>query len=211
MIAAVNVALVEQTFSGSLSSGMHHASYAQGDGFCSVNGLVVATMYAQEKYGVNVTILDLDAHAGGGTDALLRHHNMLNVQHLDVTVSPFNTYRGTRNNLDLNLTLSDASDHTYLASVRMILGQIPTGDDRLLIYNAGMDPYPTVSREALLERERLVAGFAGEQRIPTVFGLAGGYTWSQSADDVAAMHVATVAQFAEELPLQEQDGTTSTT
>lgn len=200
MVNAVRDAVIMNTISGSLSSGMHHAKYDHGDGFCSVNGLVVAAREAI-RLGYNVTILDLDAHAGGGTDELLRVLNLHEVQHLDLTVSPFDTYFGTRFDNDANLVL-DGGDGRYLAAVRFLLDLVPTDDRRVLIYNAGMDPYPTISRDALYERERLVAEFAVGQDMPTVFGLAGGYTWSQSAAEAAGMHVHTVAQFATELTLQ---------
>jgi acetoin utilization deacetylase AcuC-like enzyme len=209
MVQAVEVALAGNTIAGSLSSGMHHAKYRNGDGFCSVNGLVVAAREAV-RHGMKVTILDLDAHAGGGTDELLRLHDMDKVQHLDLTVSPYDCYDGVRSDADINIVLPNAGDQTYLAFVRMMLEEIPAGDDRLLIYNAGMDPYPQISRSALVEREVLVAEFVGLHRIPTVFGLAGGYTWNQTADEAAEMHVATVAAFSFEHKLQKRSRASST-
>ena len=49
--------------SGSLSSGLHHASTNNGKGFCTLNGLALAALVALEKVG-EVGILDLDAHCG---------------------------------------------------------------------------------------------------------------------------------------------------
>lgn len=195
MVRAVDDALTHDRPSGSLSSGMHHAGYDYGNGFCSVNGLVVAAKHATEHYGVAVTILDLDAHAGGGTDNLLRQHEM-DVQHLDLTVSPFDTYRGVRHRDDRNFVMDEVDDWTYLILVEHLLEQIPLRDDRLVIYNAGMDPYPLVSREALAKRERMVADYLRRNNVNVVFGLAGGYTWSQSREEAAAMHVHTVNAFA---------------
>jgi acetoin utilization deacetylase AcuC-like enzyme len=196
MVAAVHDALTHDRPSGSLSSGMHHAGYDYGAGFCSVNGLVVAARYAKEHFGVGVTILDLDAHAGGGTDNLLRQHEMTDVQHLDLTVSPFDTYIGVKHRDDRNFVMDVVDDWTYLVLVEHLLEQIPLRDDRLVIYNAGMDPYPTVSRKALAERERMVADYLTRNRINSVFGLAGGYTWTQTPAEAAAMHVLTVNAFA---------------
>jgi len=196
MVAAVDETLTHDRPSGSLSSGMHHAGYDYGNGFCSVNGLVVAAKHALDYYGTKVTILDLDAHAGGGTDNLLRRHEMTNVQHLDLTVSPFDTYRGVRHRTDRNFVMDEVDDWTYLVLVEHLLEQIPLWDDRLVIYNAGMDPYPTVSREALAKREVMVAEYLRRNRINVMFGLAGGYTWNQTPDEVADMHVLTVNAFA---------------
>lgn len=200
MVEATRTAIKESTVAGSLSSGMHHAKYSKGDGFCSVNGLVVAALEAI-RLGFKVTILDLDAHSGGGTDELLRVLHLHEVQHLDLTVSPFDGYQGTRFENDANLSLGEG-DAKYLAAVRFLLDLVRTDDRRVMIYNAGMDPYPMISRDALYERERMVAEFVVGIGMPTVFGLAGGYAWSQSAVEAAGMHVHTVAQFAAELTLQ---------
>jgi acetoin utilization deacetylase AcuC-like enzyme len=196
MVSAVDETLIYDRPSGSLSSGMHHAGYDYGTGFCSVNGLVVAAKHAIEHYGVRVTILDLDAHAGGGTDNLLRKHEMDDVQHLDLTVSPFDTYRGVRHRTDRNFVMEEVDDWTYLVLVEHLLEQIPLRDDRLVIYNAGMDAYPMVSRDALAKRELMVADYLHRNRLNVVFGLAGGYTWNQTAEESARMHVHTVNALA---------------
>lgn len=197
MVAAVNETLTHDRPSGSLSSGMHHAGYGYGNGFCSVNGLVVAARHALEHFGVRVTILDLDAHAGGGTDNLLRRHDTdFQVQHLDLTVSAFDTYTGVRSRTDRNFVMQDVDDWTYLVLVEHLLEQIPLRDDRLVIYNAGMDPYPRVSREALAKREQMVADYLRRNRLNVVFGLAGGYTWDQTPEQVADLHVETVKALA---------------
>lgn len=196
MVRAVDDALTHDRPSGSLSSGMHHAGFDYGSGFCSVNGLVVAAHHALRHYGVGVTILDLDAHAGGGTDDLLRANDMTDVQHLDLTVSAFDVYRGTRQHGDYNFIVDSVDDWSYLTLVEFLLEQIPVTDDRLVIYNAGMDPYPQVSRKALADRERMVADHLRRNRVNVVFGLAGGYTWNQTPEEAADLHVHTVNAFA---------------
>lgn len=196
MVRAVDDALTHDRPSGSLSSGMHHAGFDYGSGFCSVNGLVVAAHHALRHYGVGVTILDLDAHAGGGTDDLLRANDMTDVQHLDLTVSAFDVYRGTRQHGDYNFIMDSVDDWSYLTLVEFLLEQIPVTDDRLVIYNAGMDPYPQVSRKALADRERMVADHLRRNRVNVVFGLAGGYTWNQTPEEAADLHVHTVNAFA---------------
>lgn len=196
MVRAVDDALTHDRPSGSLSSGMHHAGFDYGSGFCTVNGLVVAAHHALRHYGVGVTILDLDAHAGGGTDDLLRANDMTDVQHLDLTVSAFDVYRGTRQHGDYNFIMDSVDDWSYLTLVEFLLEQIPVTDDRLVIYNAGMDPYPQVSRKALADRERMVADHLRRNRVNVVFGLAGGYTWNQTPEEAADLHVHTVNAFA---------------
>ena len=196
MVRAVDDALTHDRPSGSLSSGMHHAGFDYGSGFCSVNGIVVAAHHALRHYGVGVTILDLDAHAGGGTDDLLRANDMTDVQHLDLTVSAFDVYRGTRQHGDYNFIMDSVDDWSYLTLVEFLLEQIPVTRDRLVIYNAGMDPYPQVSRKALVDRERMVADHLRRNGVNVVFGLAGGYTWNQTPEEAADLHVHTVNAFA---------------
>jgi acetoin utilization deacetylase AcuC-like enzyme len=196
VLSAVDRALGGDLLSGSLSSGMHHAKFAHGAGFCSVNALVVAAVHALSTHDVEVTILDLDAHAGGGTDALLRHHALTRVRHLDLTVIPYDSYTHLRPRPnDVNIEDSTLRDDTYLLAVDRLLELLPEGDRHLVLHNAGMDPYPTISFEALAAREQKVAEALRSRATPGVFVLAGGYTWSATPDEVAASHATTVHAF----------------
>ncbi len=187
--------------SGSLSSGMHHAKHATGDGFCTVNGLVVAAAHAVARYDVDVTILDVDAHAGGGTDELLRLHGSTllldRVRHLDLTTKPFDSYvdRPARPG-DINIEDTALDDDAYLEAVDLLLDALPSGPGHLVLHNAGMDPSPEISFPALAERERRVAAALVARGLAGVFALAGGYTWAASAEEIAAAHASTVAAFA---------------
>lgn len=201
IFAAIDSAMVDYTdtgigVSGSLSSGLHHAKAHTGDGFCTFNGLAAAVVKANLDYTRPVTVLDLDAHAGGGTVSFLPYQDDGRspswATHLDVTVSPFDTYTegGT-----LNLVIPHADDLQYLRAVDYALGMVPDGS--LVIYNAGMDPFPQISRDALRERERMVAEALVAKGCPSVFTLAGGYTVTQQPDELVGMHMATLDAFAE--------------
>lgn len=193
--------------SGSLSSGLHHAKFASGEGFCSVNGLVVAAAHAIAAYDADVTILDVDAHAGGGTDELLRLHGdtlgLARVRHLDLTTKPFDSYtHRTPRPGDINVedVTLDGDDSRYLDAVDLLLEALPDARaavrPHLVLHNAGMDPSPGISFDALAERERRVAAALVARGLAGVFVLAGGYTWSASRDEVAAAHASTVRAFA---------------
>jgi acetoin utilization deacetylase AcuC-like enzyme len=211
VLSAVDVVLDADTdgrsktrLSGSLSSGMHHAKHAAGDGFCTVNGLVVAAAHAIAHYDVDVTVLDVDAHAGGGTDELLRLHGtslgLDRVRHLDLTTKPYDSYSsrparpGDINIEDVRL---DGDDDGYLAAVDSLLDALPEGPGNLVLHNAGMDPSPGITFAALAERERRVVAALVARELPAVFVLAGGYTWSATKDEVAAAHASTVRAFAD--------------
>jgi acetoin utilization deacetylase AcuC-like enzyme len=196
---AVDVVLGDgdDRLAGSLSSGMHHAKHARGAGFCTVNGLVVAAVHAIEHHDVDVTVLDVDAHAGGGTDQLLRHHGLDRVRHLDLTVDPYDSYvHLTPRPGDVNIEDDTLGDDAYLAAVDRLLDLLPSGPGHLVLHNAGMDPYPAIGFAALEERERRIAAALRERELAAVFVLAGGYTWSATPQDVARAHGWTVREFA---------------
>lgn len=199
---------------GSLSSGLHHAKFATGDGYCTVNGLVVAAAHAVTTYDADVTILDVDAHAGGGTDELLRHHAELlgpgRVRHLDLTTKPFDSYVDRKprpGDVNVEDVALSGDDDGYLAAVDRLLAALPdrsadadaAGErmrPHLVLHNAGMDPAPEVSFAALAERERRIVAAICAHGLAAVFVLAGGYTWHNSRDKVAAAHASTVRAYA---------------
>jgi len=71
VLDAVDQALIDG-FSASLSSGLHHAKRTHEEGFCFINGLVIAALRALNVHKLtDIGILDLDAHCGGGTFQLI--------------------------------------------------------------------------------------------------------------------------------------------
>lgn len=165
---------------GSLSSGLHHARWDRECGFCTFNGLVVAAQ-ALEAIGATPLILDLDAHCGGGTNALLNLHR-LPTRHIDISVSPFDGYE-SRDYLRL-VTRSDR----YLWTIKTALNSDLTKGIDVVLYNAGMDPYEHdpvgglagITTDLLFERECLVFDWARKRGIPVAFVLAGGYVSDES-------------------------------
>jgi acetoin utilization deacetylase AcuC-like enzyme len=199
-VAAARAAL-EAGVAGSLSSGLHHARRDRGAGYCTFNGLVLAARAARAAGAQRILILDLDAHCGGGTYALIGADP--DVWHLDVAVHPFDAYDpGARATLDLVTRAAD-----YLPTIRARLANLaaqgPAFD--LCLYNAGMDPYagcpngglPGISEDILADRERLVFAWCRERRIPVAFVLAGGYIGNRlPAAGLVALHRLTIAATA---------------
>jgi len=172
VVAAVDIALKDGV-SGSLSSGLHHARYDHGSGFCTFNGLALAAVKALDAGVKSVLILDLDAHCGGGTHSLIGDNPA--IRHLDVSVSSFDIYDPTgRNTLDM-VTEADL----YLPTISKRLDELEESDPPfgLCLYNAGMDTYelPGISATVLKERENLVFEWCRRCNIPIAFVLAGGY------------------------------------
>ena len=189
VLAATEIALKEGA-AGSLSSGLHHARRDSGAGFCTVNGLAVAAAHAKTLIDGRIVILDFDAHCGGGTHSLVKNDEQ--ILHLDLSTNSFDSYEPSGENC---LEIGDYSDESYLEVIDEMLERIP-GDTELLIYNAGMDPAPMISAEALKEREQRVAACATDTQTPAIFVLAGGYTWSMSQEELVELHLTTVEAFA---------------
>ncbi len=174
VLAAARAALTDGV-SGSLSSGLHHAKCARGDGFCTFNGLAIAakTLLAEGAVG-SVLILDFDAHCGGGTASLIADDPR--ITQVDVSVSLFDWYAGS-------IEVTCAED--YLPAIRRALDDVEQAYD-LVLYNAGMDLFQGcdiggldgITTGILAAREQLVFQRCRQWNLPVAFVLAGGYIGS---------------------------------
>ncbi|MBT6198929.1 MAG: hypothetical protein HOI21_00140 [Bacteroidetes Order II. Incertae sedis bacterium] len=176
---------------GSLSSGLHHATPYAGEGFCTVNGLAIAAYYARHYLGLTkkVFVLDFDAHCGGGTHIFLNEFGMDWVEQYDVSTSPFDFYRPT--SPDELIIVDEAED--YLPTITDLLNRVNFDNCGLVLYNAGVDPYPWIDFDTLAEREQIVFNHLRGLGIPTAFVLAGGYTASgYSRNSLAHAHLNTI-------------------
>ena len=134
-----------------------------------------------------ILILDLDAHCGGGTNAIVR--NWPGVVHLDISVSRFDHYQvdsSTGSTLDI---VTEA--RMYLPALRTRLAGLDRTAFDLVIYNAGVDPHQhcdigglrRITASVLAEREQMVFEWARHRRVPVAFVLAGGYVGDALAQD----------------------------
>ncbi len=182
--------------SGSLSSGLHHARRSSGNGLCQFNGLALAALEALKKVKT-VGILDLDAHAGGGTFDILGDHKQVYLA--DVTVDSFDSWEPSDPARHFYVEVAKPKD--YLRHVEDALLSLERVD--FLIYNAGMDTYEKaggmkgITKGMILKREKRVVEWARARKIPHVFALAGGYKWDGlTLQQVAELHLETVKAFA---------------
>lgn len=195
LIAATREALENKTVSGSLSSGLHHARVGEGGGFCTFNGLTVANAYAKTMGAERVLMLDYDAHGGGGTWNILMNKadSLAQTSHIDVTVSPFDTYAPKGDS-----RLDVVHPEEYSKAIMDSLGYAASlGSFDLIIYNAGMDPLNSgVSIKSIEAREDAVREFIGDT--PAIFALAGGYRWGGATmEDVVSWHRMTLRAWSE--------------
>ncbi len=192
VVEAAIRAMTSGRTTASLSSGLHHARPESGRGFCTFNGLALAAVMARHAGAQRVLIIDLDAHCGGGTAAII--DGVDGIEQVDVSTSSFDRYAPRP---DARLEIADHT--TYLQVVGRVLDGVadPSGID-LVIYNAGMDVHeqaggiPGFTTDLVRARERIVLGWAASLGLPVSFTLAGGYSGSGlDLTGVAALHLET--------------------
>tara|TARA_R110002096_G_scaffold226108_3_gene415427 strand:+ start:14988 stop:15914 length:927 start_codon:yes stop_codon:yes gene_type:complete len=165
--------------SGSLSSGLHHASFDEGMGFCTFNGVALAATRVLRAGAKRVLILDVDAHGAGGTHSLV--HSDSRIVLLDIAVNSFEPYEtGSPSSHDM---VTAAEDYLPLLKRRLDAIVTKTCPIDLCIYYSGMDPFegchigglPGIDEAMLDARERLVFEWGATHRVPIAFGIGGGY------------------------------------
>jgi acetoin utilization deacetylase AcuC-like enzyme len=156
------------------SSGFHHACYASGGGFCTFNGLMIATQLLLQHWGIRkVGVLDCDQHFGDGTNEIIRTLRLeTRVRHV-------------------------TAGHGYSRHATNFLKALPEivlgfADCQILLYQAGADPHEDdplggwLSTDQLYERDAIVFSMANQMALPVAWNLAGGY--QQPVEKVLAIH-----------------------
>jgi len=150
------------------TSGFHHACYSHAAGFCTFSGLTIAAIVLLKQHSAKrIGILDLDSHAGDGTDETLAKTGYADsVEHYSLGYHDVNQY----NNQEW------IDDLPNLIRTRF-------RDCDVLFYQSGVDchiddPYVDsgqFSNRQIRLREETVFGTCREMQLPVVTNLAGGY------------------------------------
>ncbi len=184
---------------GSMSSGLHHAHFDYGKGFCTINGLVIGARLALIEGVTRVLILDLDAHGGGGTASLIK--GVAGIEQVDVAVSSFDGYQSTSQS---KYTLTSGSEYLEVVQ-RELASVVDPASIGLMIYNAGVDPHedcdiggsPGITTEVLKARDEMVFSWAAAHGVPVAFVFAGGYIGNRlSQQELVQLHRNTIAAAA---------------
>ncbi|MBU6310109.1 MAG: histone deacetylase [Planctomycetes bacterium] len=189
-------AAIEDGVAASLAGGTHHAGTSWGEGFCVFNDTAVATREMQARGAVRrVLILDCDVHQGNGTAEIFT---------ADPTVFTMSIH-GARNfplrkhPSSLDVPLDDGTDdETYLAALAPAVAKsFDRGRPDLVFYIAGADPYEhdrlgrlRLTKQGLVDRDRLVLDAARAAGVPLAIVLGGGY--SADLDAIVDIHAATM-------------------
>jgi len=173
-------------------SGAHHARREHGAGFCTFNFLVGAGLAMLDGHRIGrVAIVDLDAHQGDGTHALVgddRRFGLFDIAGQD--------WIGEAESDRALLSVVHSAEHyaTALSHLPAFLDRFEPG---LMQYQAGMDCHQDdpvggiagVDAAFLARRDRFVIAEVVRRGIPLVINLAGGY---QSDGTTVALHVETM-------------------
>ena len=200
--AAVDAAAaaVEDGVAASLAGGTHHAGTSWGEGFCVFNDTAVATREMQARGAARrVLILDCDVHQGNGTAEIFA---------ADPTVFTMSIH-GARNfplrkhPSSLDVPLDDGTDDdAYLAALAPAVAEsFDRGRPDLVFYIAGADPYEhdrlgrlRLTKQGLVDRDRMVLDAARAAGVPLAIVLGGGY--SADLDAIVDIHTATMLMAA---------------
>ncbi|HEY5893950.1 MAG TPA: histone deacetylase [Chthoniobacterales bacterium] len=205
VVAAARAALKDGV-SAAVASGFHHSHQTQGEGFCTFNGLVVASeVLRAEGLATRIAVLDMDLHYGNGTAFLatsrpwLRQLSIYGNDYLDnQAYRDLSIPRHSDGPNHHSIPLPAGTDWTKLEKI--MKNGIPRFLDEakpdILLYQAGADyfredPYSPLDldHDALFNRDRLVFQLARERRVPIAWTLAGGYT--ENTSQVVQVHVNT--------------------
>jgi acetoin utilization deacetylase AcuC-like enzyme len=179
-VAAARAALDEGT-AANLAGGTHHAHRDRGEGFCVFNDSAIAARVLQAEGLVErVLVIDCDVHQGNGTAAIFRADPSV----FTFSIHAANNFPFRKEPGDLDIELPDgAGDRPYLDALERGL-EVAIGRARadLAIYLAGADPYAddrlgrlALSKQGLLERDRMVLERCERAGLPVAVTMAGGY------------------------------------
>ena len=183
-LAATQHVLTQQgKIAGNLAGGFHHAFYYKGEGFCVFNDIVICAKYAMEHHKGTVDrvlVVDLDVHQGNGTASMCRNINNI----YTFSVHAKNNYPFVKETSDYDIELEDhTEDGQYLDILQDALDKVfAISNPDLVLYQAGVDSLKgdrwgklSLTRNGLIQRNKMVYEKCAENNIPIVCFMGGGY------------------------------------
>jgi acetoin utilization deacetylase AcuC-like enzyme len=158
----------------------HHATAGQAMGFCYLNQIAIASVYAQRLLGcARVAVWDFDAHHGNGTEAILQAHTQL----FFASVHQYPGYPGTGTQDHGPLIRNwPVAPHTprvdHMAALRSSLDAVVSFNPDVILVSAGFDAYardPITSMTLEAEDFATLGQWLRETRRPAAAILEGGY------------------------------------
>jgi acetoin utilization deacetylase AcuC-like enzyme len=194
-VAAARAALADGV-AVNLAGGTHHAFRDRGEGFCVLNDSAIAARALQAEGLVErVAVIDCDVHQGNGTASIFRGDASV----FTFSIHAANNFPFAKQAGDLDVELLDGTgDREYLHALeRGLQATFDRARPALAIYLAGADPYYddrlgrlALTKQGLLERDRLVLETCARAGVPVAVTMAGGY--ARDVDDTVEIHCNTV-------------------
>lgn len=186
-----------------IGGGFHHAFPGHGEGFCAVHDVAVAVRVLQRERAIGkALIVDTDVHHGNGTAAIFADDPTV----FTVSLHQQNNYPAEKPPSTIDVHLPDGvADKEYLDLLRgalepAVAGYMPD----MVYYVAGSDPYFDdqlgglgLTKEGMMQRDRIVFAAALRHRVPVCVTLAGGY--ARQVEDTVELHTNTVYAAVEAL------------
>jgi len=172
---------LECGFGGNLAGGTHHAFSSYGEGFCVFNDFAVVILSLIKSGMIHrAAIVDLDVHQGNGNSGILGGNPDVYI----LSMHGANNYPFTRVASTVDIELDDGTgDDEYLEKLRKNLAAFFEFMPDIVLYQAGVDPLKedslgrlALSKEGLMERDRIVIGECRKQGVPVSIGMGGGYS-----------------------------------
>lgn len=178
---------MDSGFSYHLGGGMHHAMSFRPGGFCMFNDMVTAIKYLQQNGKIkNAVIIDMDAHKGDGTAQMT---------YSDDSIRSFSIHMKDGWPLDKE----DKNDPSYIPSSFDI--EVERDDDYLSLLKKGLEDFNPredfaivvhgadvykkdelesasliqLTKEEVLERDKITYNLLKDRGIPQAWVMAGGY------------------------------------
>ena len=196
--AAVDAAAaaVADGVAASLAGGTHHAGTDWGEGFCLFNDTAVAARELQARGLVRrVVILDCDVHQGNGTAEIFSRDESV----FTMSVHGDRNFPLRKHPSSLDVPLADGTgDEAYLEALGpAVAASFARGRPDLVLYIAGADPYEGdrlgrlgLTKQGLLDRDRLVLAAARTAGVPLAIVCGGGYC--DEIESIVDIHAATM-------------------
>ena len=166
---------------GNLAGGTHHAFAGHGEGFCVFNDFAVVINYLQKNnLSKKIAVIDLDVHQGNGNASLLKDNKDVFI--LDMHGKNNYPFRKIPSTLDIELE-DNTEDDQYLEMLKENIRKVFEFEPELILYLAGVDALKedhlgrlSLSKEGLMERDRIVLSESKKRNIPVSLALGGGYS-----------------------------------
>lgn len=176
----------------------HHAYADLAGGYCYINNAAVAAQYLADRQ-LRVSILDIDAHHGNGTQGIFYHRG--DVQFLSIHADPAQIFPfycgyvdergiGAGDGANLNLPLAlGTGDEGFLEALGAALYSVDRFSPDVLVISLGLDISAADATRLLSvspEGFTRIGADIAARRLPTILVQEGGYGLDHLAGDLAA-------------------------